>query len=72
VLEVIRSNDNYRIIALDQRGFGKSTYNQSVTRFAQHAEDLVDFIKLKHLNNVTLVGWSYGGGISMKTAEIAP
>lgn len=41
-------------------------------RFQKHAEDLIDFIKLKGLSNVVLIGWSYGGGISMKAAELAP
>lgn len=60
------------MFAVDQRGFGKSSYKQPVTRFTQHAEDLKSFIELKGLKDVVLVGWSYGGGIAMKTAEIAP
>ncbi len=68
VLELIKENKKYHVIAIDQRGFGKSSYKQPVTRFAQHAEDLKNFIELKKLKDVVLVGWSYGGGISIKTA----
>lgn len=68
VLEVIQENEDYHIIALDLRGFGKSSYKNPVNRFTQHAQDLKNFIQLKGLKDVVLVGWSYGGGIAIKTA----
>jgi len=68
ILELLQDNKNYHVIAIDQRGFGKSSYHQPVRRFTQHAEDLKNFIELKGLKEVVLVGWSYGGGIAMKTA----
>ena len=60
------------IVAVDQRGFGKSSYKQPCNSFKDWAEDLVDFCKLKGIQKCIANGWSFGGGVSMKLAEIAP
>lgn len=58
----------YRCIAIDLPGYGKSSkgpYSGSMTFFA---DVVAEFIRAKGLQNVTLVGHSMGGQISMVTA----
>ena len=43
-------------IALDLRGFGKSTYKSPTTRFIHWAEDLKDFCKQRGIEKVAVVG----------------
>lgn len=50
------------------RGFGDSSYNHKCSHFADWASDLVDFCKHKKITEVIAIGWSFGGGISMKFA----
>ena len=63
---------DYHIIAVDLRGFGKSSYKQPCKHFADWAADLADFCELKEVKQCFAIGWSFGGGISMKLAEMAP
>lgn len=59
-------------MAVDQRGFGESTYKNKCSSLKEWAEDLVEFCKIKNIKQCTAIGWSFGGGVSMKLAEIAP
>ena len=59
-------------IAVDLRGMGKSSYKNPTTRYGHWAEDLKDLCKKKGIEKCAVVGWSLGGGIAMKLAEIAP
>lgn len=62
----------YHIIAVDLRGFGESSYLQPCRHFADWAADLLDLCRIKQVKQCFAVGWSFGGGISMKLAEMAP
>ena len=62
----------YHAISIDQRGFGFSTYNNLCESFEDWARDIGEFIKAKGIKKVNLIGWSFGGGISMKVAEMYP
>ena len=68
----IKDKIKRHIIALDQRGFGKSSYKNHCNRFINWAEDLRDFCKKKGVKKCIVNGWSFGGGVSMKLAEISP
>ena len=59
---------NYRIIALDLRGFGKSTYNNPCYKFRDWALDVIDFCKVLQIKKIIINGWSFGGTISQKVA----
>lgn len=61
-----------KIVALDLRGFGKSSYNNKCHRFGDWAQDVVQTLKLLKISKVVLIGWSFGGAISQKVSEIAP
>lgn len=60
----------YRVIALTQRYFGSGAWPDAGQNFSMttHANDLAAFITNLRVGPVTLVGWSYGGGVSLATA----
>jgi pimeloyl-ACP methyl ester carboxylesterase len=62
----------YHIIAVDLRGFGYSSYNNQCNKFGDWAQDLKEFCHLKDIKSCVAIGWSFGGGVSMKFAELAP
>ena len=53
---------NIRVIAYDRRGFGKSTQTWDGYDYDTLADDLKAVLDSLNLNNVTLVGFSMGGG----------
>ncbi|SFJ51725.1 intracellular short-chain-length polyhydroxyalkanoate depolymerase [Thermoflavimicrobium dichotomicum] len=67
-----RIDPKYRLIAIDLRGFGLSTYHQpiqSLKDFAQDIKLLVDRLKLRKF---AMMGWSLGGGVAMQFAADYP
>ena len=57
---------------MDQRGFGKSTYNKPCRRLQDWAGDLIELMKMLKVKKAILNGWSFGGAVVQKTAEMAP
>ncbi len=57
---------NYRCIAVDLKGFGKSPkpYDTRYS-FFDHLENVMEFIEEKGLKDFAIVGNSYGGGLAM-------
>lgn len=62
----ILSNRN-RVIAVTQRYFGRDPWTDSGTNFSisSLADDLADFVQGLGLGPVTIVGWSFGGAVSL-------
>jgi non-heme chloroperoxidase len=54
--------NNYRVIAYDRRGFGKSSQPYDGYDYDTLTDDLKEIIAQLQLENVTLVGFSMGGG----------
>lgn len=54
--------NNFRVIAYDRRGFGKSSQPWDGYNYDTLADDLKAIIDQLALTNVTLVGFSMGGG----------
>lgn len=52
----------YRVIAFDRRGFGRSDQPWEGYNYDTFASDINDLISALDLNDVTLVGFSMGGG----------
>lgn len=52
----------YRVVTYDRRGFGRSDHPAGGYDYDQLADDLDRIIKARDLTNVTLVGFSMGGG----------
>lgn len=55
-------NAGHRVIAYDRRGFGKSDKPWSGYDYDTLAKDLNDLITVLDLSNVTIIGFSMGGG----------
>ncbi|WP_281234717.1 alpha/beta fold hydrolase [Flavobacterium gelatinilyticum] len=54
--------NNFRVIAYDRRGFGKSSQPWNGYDYDTLTDDLSEIINQLQLENVTLVGFSMGGG----------
>lgn len=54
--------NNYRVIAYDRRGFGKSSQPWDGYDYDTLSDDLNEIIEQLQLENATLVGFSMGGG----------
>ena len=59
---------NYRVIAIDTRGHGKSPRGEKPFTIVQFAEDLHDFMDEKGIGKATLLGFSDGGNIALTFA----
>ncbi len=55
-----RFSSEYRVIAVDPRAHGRSTVTDIGVDHTTHAQDIVKLIKHLGLNDVILVGWSFG------------
>ena len=59
---------NYRVIAIDTRGHGKSPRGEKPFTIVQFAEDLHDFMDEKDIGKAILLGFSDGGNIALTFA----
>lgn len=58
--------EGYRYIGVDYRGYGKSDAPASGYDYTTMASDINQVIEQLQLTNVTLLGFSMGGGIALK------
>lgn len=58
--------DDYKIYAVDLRGFGISSYNNPIDSIKDFSEDLKLFVDELGIKGFYLGGWSTGGGVSMQ------
>lgn len=61
-------SENYRIIAIDTRGHGKSPRGSKPFTIKQFAEDLNDFMDEKGIAKANILGFSDGGNIALAFA----
>ncbi len=69
---ITRIKDKYRCIAVDLRGFGDSTYNNRFDTLDELAEDVNLLLEGLKIDSCYLVGWSNGGGVSLKLCAMYP
>lgn len=67
-----RIDPRYRVVAVDLRGFGISTYHQPIHSLQDFAKDVKQFVDELGLEGFTMVGWSTGGGVAMQFAADYP
>ncbi len=60
--QLFLAQNGYRVIAHDRRGHGKSTQTWEGNEMDTYADDLAALIETLELTDVTLVGFSTGGG----------
>jgi pimeloyl-ACP methyl ester carboxylesterase len=58
-------NKNFRVIAIDLPGFGKSDKPKKVLSIEDYANDIEEFFNLLKIKNPILIGHSFGGRISI-------
>lgn len=64
---ISRLKNEYRCIAIDLPGYGKSTKNSTTYSLKDYADFLNSFIEKKNLHDVVLVGHSMGGQVAVHT-----
>ena len=62
----------FHVIAMDSRGQGNSTHNESKLTYELMAEDVNQFMDKLQLKNVNVLGWSDGGNIGLILAMKYP
>ena len=63
---------DYNLYALDLRGFGQSSYHHKISHLSDFAQDVKRFIQTMNLNDLTIIGWSAGGGVALEVAALLP
>lgn len=58
--------EGVRMVAVDLRGFGLSTYHKPIDSLFDFAADVKAFVDLLGLRDFTIAGWSTGGGVAME------
>ena len=69
---ISRIKDKYRCIAVDLRGFGDSSYNNRFDTLEELADDVNLFTEALGIDSYYLVGWSNGGGVSLRLCAKYP
>ncbi|MDR5658662.1 alpha/beta hydrolase [Serpentinicella sp. ANB-PHB4] len=64
--------NQYKIYAVDLRGFGISTYNQPIEKMKDFSEDVKQFIQALNIKKCSVMGWSAGGAVAMQLAVDYP
>ncbi len=64
--------NDYKIYAVDMRGFGDSSYKTELNSLHDFSIDLQLWIKALDLTNFTILGWSTGGGVVLELAADMP
>lgn len=67
-----RLENEFRVYAVDLRGFGDSSYHHELNSLHDFAIDVEEWIEKLDLRNFYLLGWSTGGGIAMEVAADMP
>jgi len=62
-------SDEYRTVALDFRGHGRSEKTELGHTVAQYARDVQAFLEQQELDGVVLVGWSLGALVSWEYVD---
>lgn len=67
-----RMDDHFALYAIDLRGFGESSYENSADSLADFAADVPLFADAVGLEEFNLWGWSAGAGVAMQVAADVP
>ncbi|MFS0864163.1 alpha/beta fold hydrolase [Fredinandcohnia sp. 179-A 10B2 NHS] len=59
-------DSDYKVYAVDMRGFGISTYHTPVQSIKDFADDIKLFVDELGMKDFTIAGWSTGGAVGMQ------
>lgn len=65
-------DNNYTVYCLDLPGFGKSETPQKPFTLDDYTMIVKEFLRKLAINNLTLVGHSFGGAVAIKTSILIP
>lgn len=63
-------SESFYVVAPDMRGFGESTYEQEADDVRSYAEDMVAFMDLMEMEEAYVLGWSFGGAVTMEMCRM--
>jgi pimeloyl-ACP methyl ester carboxylesterase len=58
--------EGYRMVAVDLRGFGISSYKRPISSLREFADDVKELVDALGFKDFTIAGWSTGGGVAME------
>jgi len=64
--------DKFRVIAFDLRGHGNSSFKTKISKIEDLVEDVKQSVDLLGLTKFSILGWSVGGGVTLKFAADYP
>lgn len=59
-------SEQYKVYAVDLRGFGESSYNNQITAIKDFSDDVKQWVDIIGIKDFALVGWSLGGTVCMQ------
>ncbi len=59
-------DDDFRVIAVDLRGFGESSYYAPIQQIKDFSDDIAQFVTVLELHDFSIIGWSTGGAVAME------
>lgn len=59
-------DSNYKLYAVDLRGFGFSSYRNRIKAIKDFSDDVKGFVDAIGLKNFSIIGWSTGGAVAMQ------
>ncbi len=63
---------DYKVYAVDMRGFGDSSYNNELNSLRDFSEDIQLWVEALGLKDFNILGWSTGGGVVLELAADMP
>ena len=60
--------EKYKILAVDMRGFGQSSYNSPINSLNDFAKDIEELLDILKVDICSVIGWSTGGGVALELA----
>ena len=64
--------EDYRVLALDLRGYGDSSYNNKIESIHDFADDVYMFLQALNISEAYVVGWSLGGCVAQSLTARYP
>ena len=65
-LLIDKMDSEYKVYALDLRGFGESSYHKPIMSIKDFSDDVKMFVDGLGLKDFAIIGWSTGGAVGMQ------